>query len=266
MSDFELTINRLIILRGSSVNLNHAAQTNKESILRPRNITYPVKAKKATWEAAKTLADKTKTTGLAAKLKDAETAWAAIPFDALDPKMATITDVATAKAARTAAVAAMKKVPPAFKAIDAARTLAQKTNANTALSKPAQRAAGEAYVALTALYGLLNDFGTTDFDNWVSRYTRTDYAKASGQLTNVKIGAVATATHATWDRYTLKATGVTWKPAFDASNIGKKFKIEARQTSDDHAQESLGSTSGQAKFNADLKLTKGSANTAEFEA
>jgi hypothetical protein len=234
----------------------------------PRTIKrkYPENAKKATWERAKTLADKTKKTGLAEKLNEAEKAWAAIPFKSLDLTEAKITDVATAKAALAAAEAAMLKVPPAFEAIHAAQDLAKKTNANTALSKAAQKAAGEASAALLPMLGLFNDFDTQDFKNAVSRQSNAAYAKSTGQLTDVKIGAIATATHAVWDRYTLKATGVTWKPAYDANNIGKKFKIEARQAADDHAEERLGSTSGIAKFNADLRLTKGSNNTAEFEA
>ena len=235
--------------------------------MHPDDIIYPKSATKKTWEDAKSLADKTKKTGLAEQLKTAEAAWAAIPFKSLDPKQAPITDLSSAKAARSAAHTALTgKVVKAQQAVVTARNLAKTQSTNAALSSKAKTAAKKAYDALNTLSVQFSKFGTQDFDKAVEYYSSAEYAKKLGQLTKVKIGDVATATDAVWNRKTLKATGVTWKAAYDPANIGKKFKISASQPADDHEWVGQRSEAGQGQFIADLKLTKGSTNTAEFEA
>jgi hypothetical protein len=108
--------------------------------MHPADITYPKNATKKSWEAAKKLADKTKKTGLAEKLKTAEAAWAAIPFKSFDVKQSHITDLSSAKAAREVAKAALAdEVVKAHTAVEEAGKLAKKQNGNMALSSDAQR-------------------------------------------------------------------------------------------------------------------------------
>lgn len=177
---------------------------------------YPAVLTNTTWQRQKSALDKAKPkTGLGPALTQAEAAWKAIPFKALDARTAKAATAAKAKENLAAAKLIKKnEVKTGLAAVVKAMKLAQSTAKNKALSDKARTGAASIAAGLDTLQGYLLHLTLDDLSHKVDELAAAANADLALRAIDLRLKGAATANAPKAVRKpdgTVTVTGLEWE-------------------------------------------------------